>query len=98
MISISHKASEVLKDKLVRDCANAGMGFRVILAERQGGKTVYSLQLSQTLEGDLISEANGVRVFISTAVESQIGERELDVDQDNEGRLFFRKQNDTTRV
>jgi Fe-S cluster assembly iron-binding protein IscA len=67
MLGISREAIKMLKDKLVNGCSEAGIGFRLIVAQDERGEKTFSIKVDTEREGDEVLEADGVKLFIDTA-------------------------------
>ena len=91
MVGITPKASEVLKDKLIKSCFQAGIGFRVLPKETKSERTVFTLEPDKAKDGDQTLEMNELKVFIDATSASQIGDSELDYRDGPEGGFYLRR-------
>lgn len=85
MISISPEAVNMLKEKLVMSCSEAGIGFRVLVAADEHGEKTFSIKVDMAREGDQVLEAEGVKVFVDPASAAQAADYELDYIDEPEG-------------
>ena len=67
MLGINREAVKMLKDKLVNGCSEAGIGFRLVVAQNERGEKTFSIKVGMEREGDEVLEADGVKLFIDPA-------------------------------
>ena len=80
MISISPEAVNVLKERLVMSCSEAGIGFRVLVAADERGEKTFSIKIDRAQEGDQVLEAEGVKVFVDPASAAQAADSDYELD------------------
>jgi len=91
MLDVTSRAAVVLKDKLVRSCYEAGIGFRMVVGRDESGRKTIVLRPDKEQEGDPILEAPGVRLLIDRATAARVSPGQLDLQEDTATtRLVYR--------
>jgi Fe-S cluster assembly iron-binding protein IscA len=83
MFDTTSRAAAILKEKLLRSCYEAGIGFRIVVSQEEGGERTVALRLDMQREGDQILDAHGVRIFVDHENACHFSHGQLDIQSDD---------------
>ncbi len=84
-----HTAQSV-KEKLAKNWSEAGLGFRMVRISSDNGEPTVIMNVDVAREGDVITQREGINLFLDSASASSIGDRELDYVDEPEGDFVLR--------
>jgi len=90
MIRISPEAAKMLRERLVRSCFEAGIGFRMFATRDEHGEIALMMKLDRTGPGDEVLESDGVRVFVDPISAACVDDHELNYIHGPQHRFVLR--------
>ena len=88
MINVSTRAAGKLKETLIQNCLDAGIGFRIMVDVDGEGKVVPSMKFDRQHQGDAVMDLGGVILFSDPAHIAHVKDYHLDY-LDNPDSGFF---------
>ena len=88
--SISNKAVARLRELLMHECFEVGIGFRLFVSTDKSAKGAFSMKLGRQQQGDKVIDSGGIKVFLDPSSAAQIRDYQLDY-QDEADAGFFLK-------
>jgi len=92
MLTVTSKAVEKLKQKLLHTCFAGDVGFRILVSSNESGKSVFSMKLDRQHEGDEVTELDGVKVFLDVASTALVRGYQLDYHDKPSGEFFLLRE------
>lgn len=74
----TQKATEKLKENLVKRCFDVGLGFRLISNGHGSSPQACSMKMDQKCPGDEVVEMGGIRIYLDPVSASEVKNYELD--------------------
>ena len=90
MLGINREAVKMLKDKLVNGCSEAGIGFRLVVAQNDRGEKTFSIKVDRERVGDEVLEADGVKLFIDPVNATWAADLELAYSEQDQAGFVLR--------
>ena len=91
MFSVSDKAVEKIRERLVEDCFKVGIGFRILASSDKSGEVTFSVKIDIQREGDKVIESGGVKVFLEPSSAAQISNYQFDYRDEPDGGFFLKR-------
>ncbi|HUV45549.1 MAG TPA: hypothetical protein VMW45_00565 [Dehalococcoidia bacterium] len=90
MVTISNKAAERLREKLLHRCSETGIGFRLLASTDESDRVAFSMKVDRQDQRDKVIDLGGVKVFFDPSFTGQISEYQLDYRDEPDSGFFLK--------
>lgn len=91
-LHVGSQTKEILKESLMQNCLETGVGFRMLLVnDEQGHLAFVNMKIDSVQEEDDVCKKEGIMLFIDHDSASLIGDSEIDYIDGPKGSFTLRR-------